>query len=281
MRKITLSIVVVSAALGLAGCSTMDEARIAEAGGVTPKGSAFNTGLYKGYLHQARLEAKEYDFRDGGRWAGKAIAASKDGKVSPEELAAWTLPKNSVGDLTGARARLVAALAAGAGAKIPGEAARAQVMFDCWVQEQEENVQPADIRACRSGFESALAKVEGALKPVAAKAPGKEMFIVYFNTDSDAITAETRAVLSLVRSAAAKASGRRVVLAGHTDRAGDNGYNDVLSRKRVDSVGAALIAAGLTASTVSKSIHGEKKPRVATEDGVREKQNRRVEITVE
>lgn len=281
MSRLTISIVAVSVAVGLAGCGTMDEDRIAEAGGVTPTGSAFSTGLYKGYLHQARLEAKEYDFRDGGRWAGKAIAASKDDKVAPEELAAWALPKESVGDLTGARARLVAALAAGAGAKIPGEAARAQVMFDCWVQEQEENVQPADIRACRSGFESALAKVEGALKPMAAKAPGKESFIVYFSTDSDAITSETRAVLSLVLSAAKKGSARKVVLSGHTDRAGADGYNDVLSKKRVDSIAASLVAAGLAASTVNKSIHGERKPRVATKDGVREKLNRRVEIVVE
>ena len=40
------------------------------------------------------------------------------------------------------RARLMAALSAGARDKAPIQAANAQVMFDCWMQEQEENFQP-------------------------------------------------------------------------------------------------------------------------------------------
>lgn len=282
MSRLTTSIVVAALGLGLAGCGTLVSDKIAAADAAKVQGSAFNAGLHEGYMQQAKLEAKEYDFRDAERWADKALAASGNAMVSPEELGAWDLPKGTEGDLTSARARLMAALAAGAATKAAADASRAQVMFDCWVQEQEENIQPNDIRACRSGFEMALAKAEGALVPrtAAVVPPVKKQFVVFFDTAGAKIRPESQAVLSLVLAAAQK-TGAKVTLAGHTDRAGAGTYNVVLSKKRVDAVAASLIAAGLAASTVNKSIHGEDKPAVATADGKREQKNRRVEITVE
>ena len=75
--------------------------------------------------------------------------------------------------LSAARERLVAALAGGAADKDPANAARAQVMFDCWMQEQEENFQPAHIAACRDGFTDAMGIVEAALKPAPAPVAAK------------------------------------------------------------------------------------------------------------
>ncbi len=39
----------------------------------------------------------------------------------------------------------------------PAVRARAQVMFDCWLNERAENVNPGDIRACRQELDRALA----------------------------------------------------------------------------------------------------------------------------
>lgn len=278
MRNFAAKFAVIIAATGLVACTNVAE-KLANVEKTTPTGSAFSTGLFKGYVHQARLEAKEYDMRDAERWTDKAALAARNASVGPEELAKWDLPKDFVGDLKGARGRLVAALAAGAAEKIPGQAARAQVSFDCWVQEQEENIQPDDIRACRGAFEDAMGKTEAALKPMAAAAP--KSFIVYFDTDSDKLNTGARSVVSLILDAARKAGAKKVVLAGHTDRAGALTYNDVLSKRRVDSVAAALVAAGLAASVVSKSEYGETRPRVATPDGKAEHENRRVEVRVE
>src|SRR3546814_7146483 len=65
-----------------------------------------------------------------------------------------------VGTLTSSRERLMAVLAAGAAQSDPTQAAEAQVAFDCWMQEQEENFQPDDIAACRDRFEAAMARSE-------------------------------------------------------------------------------------------------------------------------
>lgn len=281
MTKLTTSVATIVLALGLAGCGTTASDKIAAANSTVPKGSAFEVALHKGYVQQANFEAKEYDFENAEVWSDKAIAVAGGAKVAPEALAGRSLPKDTVPDITSARARLLAALAAGAAKKAPGDVAHAQVMFDCWVEEQEENVQPDDIRACRSGFEDALAKAKAAMQPMTAAAPGLKQFIVYFDTDSDDLTAGGRYVVSLILDAARKAGAKKVVLAGHTDRVGAMTYNDMLSKRRVDSVAAALVAAGLASSVVSKSKHGETMPRVATPDDTAERQNRRVEVRVE
>ena len=58
--------------------------------------------------------------------------------------------------LSGARSRLIAAFGAGARKRAPKQAAEAQLRFDCWMQEQEENFQPDDIDApCRQAVGNA------------------------------------------------------------------------------------------------------------------------------
>ena len=86
-------------------------------------------------------------------------------------LANWEIPEANVDVLTEARARLTAALDASGRSKAPKHAAHAQVMFDCWVEEQEENIQPEDIAACRDAFFIAIAAVEEALRPPPAPEP--------------------------------------------------------------------------------------------------------------
>jgi len=284
MTGARLSIAVGALALFAAGCTNSVSEKVAAVEGMSAQGSPFSAGLHKGYTYQAKLEAKEYDFRDARRWVGKAESSSKGTEVPPEDLANWSIPESAKADLSGARGRLLAALAAGAATKIPGDAARAQVSFDCWVQEQEENIQPDDIRACRGDFEDAMAKVEDALKPQQAAAPAPAPipgpFVVYFDNDSDKVRADEQQTLRLVLDAASKIEGAKVVVTGHTDRAGKDGYNMVLSKKRVDSVAASLISSGLASTAVEKGIFGEEKPAVATADGKSEARNRRVEITI-
>ena len=52
-----------------------------------------------------------------------------------------------------------------------------------------------------------------------------------------------------------------------------------LAERRNDSVQAYLTSKGIPAGRISSQAFGESMPRVPTADGVRELQNRRVEIT--
>jgi OmpA-OmpF porin, OOP family len=115
--------------------------------------------------------------------------------------------------------------------------------------------------------------------PPAAVAPQRQMFIVFFEFDKSTLTADGRRIVD--SAAAAYKSGKSgVQIAGYTDLAGTQQYNLALSKRRADTVKAALVRDGVPASAIDESWHGKENPRVPTADGVREPQNRRVEITM-
>ncbi len=69
------------------------------------------------------------------------------------------------------------------------------------------------------------------------------------------------------------------MLAGQADRSGPVTYNVGLSERRNESVQGYLTDRGIPQARISSEAFGESMPRVETADGVRELQNRRVEIT--
>ncbi len=221
-----------------------------------------------------------------------AAAGGKGG--APEAMAKRELPKNKVGELSTARGRLMAALAAGARDKAPIQAANAQVMFDCWMQEQEENFQPADIARCRADFMKALMAAEAAVKPapMMAKAPAPmakkamapkkvtQKFVVYFPFDSSKLTADSTRVVLRAIDAAKKLKAKRVDVWGHTDRAGSDTYNNKLSDVRTNAVAKVIKGGGISGRILGLGAFGENINAVKTPDGVKSPPNRRVEILI-
>ena len=115
--------------------------------------------------------------------------------------------------------------------------------------------------------------------PPAAVAPSKQMFIVFFEFDKSALTPDGAKVVAAAADAF-KSGKSGVTIAGYTDLSGTQTYNLALSHRRADVVKAALAKDGVPASAIGESWHGKENPRVPTADGVREPQNRRVEITM-
>jgi len=73
----------------------------------------------------------------------------------------------------------------------------------------------------------------------------------------------------------------RVTCTGHTDTAGPANYNMALSLRRANTVKDALVREGVPATAITVVGKGETALLVQTKDGVREPQNRRVEIVVQ
>jgi hypothetical protein len=73
-------------------------------------------------------------------------------------------------------------------------------------------------------------------------------------------------------------SGARVTAVGHTDTSGPDDYNMALSLRRANAVKGALVQAGVPPGAIDTVGQGEQGLLVPTADGVREPQNRRVEI---
>ena len=266
-------------ALVLSACAGTELQRAQE---MSPQGSAFNTSLYKGYVDLAASEYAEADYWDSDTFATRAISAGSGQLVRPEQIDRRALPEDKVGELMDARRRLTMALSTGASERKPAEAARAQVMFDCWMQEQEENFQPEDIARCRGATMAALDILEA--KPVAMAAPAPKLapvpgpYVVFFDTDSFELDEKALAIIKEAAGNASSAKVMKAVLSGHTDTAGSDGYNKELSRARVIAVGNALMEAGVSRKLVQKDYYGESKLRVATPDDTANQDNRRVEI---
>lgn len=264
-------------------------------------GTAFQQALHTEYVALAKSSKDEQDLNDAGFFLFKARASALGQTVGPQRVPARNLPADKVSVLSAARARLVAHLNPGdAMTRAPKTAAKAQAMFDCWMEQQEENHQPADIEACKSAFFAALKKlgpVKVVEKPMPAPAPAAAPapapapkpapppmampgpFVVFFGFDSVDLSAEAMATIRDAAAAAKNASPSKIVLSGHADRSGANAYNMQLSRHRVAAVGNALMEAGVSRKIIEQSRRGEDEPAVVTADGVREAANRRVEIT--
>ncbi len=112
----------------------------------------------------------------------------------------------------------------------------------------------------------------------AAVAQDAQPFRIFFDWGKPELTRDAEATLKEVAAAYRDAQPARVDVAGHSDRSGPAGVNLAASRRRAEAAKAFLIAQGIPASRIAVSAFGESRPIVATEDGVREAQNRRVEI---
>ncbi len=170
MLKMRGVFVVTGLAALLAGCS-LDGLELDKTRGLEPTGSAFGKAQFSEYVGRSQVEFTEGDYENSDLFALKAQAAAGGEDVAPEELADHTLPAETLDELDAARARLIAALDGNARTTVPELAAHVQLMFDCWVEEQEENRQPDDIAACRGAFLEGIAQLEAALPPKPVPAP--------------------------------------------------------------------------------------------------------------
>jgi len=121
---------------------------------------------------------------------------------------------------------------------------------------------------------SALAAAQ---QPVAAS---DGPFMVFFDWGKPDMRGDDAATLDQVAAAYRAHPGARLELTGYTDRSGSVATNLRAGRRRAEAVRNQLVERGVPISAISITSFGEERPLVPTEDGVREVQNRRVEISI-
>jgi OOP family OmpA-OmpF porin len=140
------------------------------------------------------------------------------------------------------------------------------------------------------GFRVALNSPEAARDAAPAAAPrafstpptgvvqSKQPYLVFFDFDKSTLTAEAKDVLKRAAGEMKEKGVVRIEVTGHADRAGSEKYNQGLSERRAMAVKQELNALGVGDSEIMTYAKGESQPLVMTKDGVREPQNRRVEV---
>jgi outer membrane protein OmpA-like peptidoglycan-associated protein len=114
--------------------------------------------------------------------------------------------------------------------------------------------------------------------PAPAAAPS---FMVFFDWDRSNLSAQALATIKQAAGAYKAKGSARITATGHTDKSGPEAYNMALSLRRANAVKDALVREGVPAQAIAVIGRGESQPLVQTADGVREPQNRRVEIVLQ
>jgi len=112
-------------------------------------------------------------------------------------------------------------------------------------------------------------------------APVAPSFIVFFDWDRSNLSAQALNTIKQAAGSYKTKGSARVTATGHTDKSGPESYNMALSLRRANTVKDALVREGVPATAISVIGKGETQPLVQTADGVREPQNRRVEIVIQ
>lgn len=115
------------------------------------------------------------------------------------------------------------------------------------------------------------------MQPRADEPPG---YVIFFDIGKASISARGAATISEAAAAARKPGVTSVEVTGHTDRAGSDRINEALSLRRARAVRDLLVKQGVPGGTISVQGLGESKAFMATEDGARAPENRRVEIVI-
>ena len=275
LSRITAYVVVGAAALALGGCaSNVKDAQMAEA-----TGSDFQMGLIEGYKKLADMEAAESDWQDARVFADRVLAIAGGADVMPESPSARALPADAKLEVEIAQARLETILDGGGRDKAGKATAMAQVGFDCWLQELEENFQPDDIANCKAMFEEGATAAEEALRPPPPKPVDKGPWEVYFAWDSAAIDGAAQQAINTAYTAHRKFKGSTVNISGHADTSGSSKYNQKLSEMRAKAVYEVFTLDLLVPEAqVSMTAMGEDGLAILTPDNTRELLNRRVVI---
>ena len=108
-----------------------------------------------------------------------------------------------------------------------------------------------------------------------------QKFLVFFDFDKSNLRADAQKIVADAADYAKKNGKARITATGHADTSGAPAYNLALSERRAKAVKAELARLGFNEKEVVVMFKGESQPLVATGDGVKEPQNRRVEIVLE
>ena len=119
-----------------------------------------------------------------------------------------------------------------------------------------------------------------AAAPAPAPRTDARTYLVFFDWDRADLTDRARRIIAEAAQVTTRVQVTRIEVNGYTDRSGTVRYNQGLSVRRAQTVADELVRLGVPRQAITTHGFGESDPLVPTADGVREPQNRRVEIVL-
>lgn len=237
-------------------------------------GTGFEAELAKAYKEQSVFEYYQMqDYKDAEHFALRAMRAADGFTVEPGFYEERRIEERFVPELEQAHALLIQALETKKVERNYPLLAKAQVKYDCWLEQIEENIQPEHIAACRQDFFRALGGLD---QPY----PDQKLFQVFFHTASAELTPIAKNMIREAARYAAVYDMHYIITTGNTDTQGTDANNDALSRKRAHAVREFLVKEAIRPEFIRLESKGEHNLMVPTPDDTSELKNRRVDILI-
>ena len=264
----------------------------------------FSKHLFDMYKEKANFEAeKMHDWNSAKLYSEKALEAAKGGKIEPENINYWKIPKEHKNQIKLAYDNLMS-IYESALIHDPYNLANAISSLDCWSEQQEENWQTWDINTCKDSFLESMHKI---YKNLAKNEKGERenskeksyendneiesnatlvtedinsniLQIIYFDFDKSELSSiskkEIKKFLEKYENVISK-----FLIVGHTDTKGTKEYNYKLSIERANVVKNLLIDLGIKEENIKILGKGEIDLHIKTNDEVPHPANRRAEIS--
>jgi outer membrane protein OmpA-like peptidoglycan-associated protein len=268
--KAVLKILFVGAVATLAACTSISEVKDERI-----EGTEFGHYLAREYRELALYEANvKHDNAAADYFSERAIASNNNLFVEPSLLEEYdNIPQERMAELAHARTELIVALLAMKKPDNYKPLAKAQVKFDCWLENTPEKNGQDLANSCKADFLAAMDEVIGNIHLT-------EAFMVFFPLNSVRLDKAAMQTLMVVARILKENEGIKVVLTGNTDTTGPESYNDTLSMRRARAVQKALHDLDVEGTQMELFAGGEHNLLVVTPDNTKELKNRRVDILI-
>jgi OOP family OmpA-OmpF porin len=266
------------AALLIGGCAGMGVQKLAQ---TQPQGSLFTIALAKEYLvFSSRESSQYYDQISASYFARKGLDAAIGVVVQPETLDRWSIPAEAQAEIQASRDRLLAAINTPTTADVSSQLASAQVNFDCWIEEQDENRQPENIAFCRNRYLDAMNQAE---QQLAAAKSGQSLlptspYNVFYKSGQTDVPIESNRVIDQLIALIKQINDYRMVIDGHADKTGSSVKNIAISDQRAKKMKSAIVLKGAADEKIKVFAHGDSSSK--GKKGVSSARDRRVDITL-
>lgn len=157
--------VTVCLSLSLTGCGGEKLGKLQRA---EPVGTPFQKALAKEYRAFATAEDSKGESFDTQYFADKGLRAAYGQETAPEKLSKWDVKEDSKPALIQARNDLLDVFHSGVPEQYPDKSARAQVLFDCWMMQEEQDIAPYEAY-CREDFLVLLDELVGYQQTILTK----------------------------------------------------------------------------------------------------------------
>jgi OOP family OmpA-OmpF porin len=271
--------------------------------------ASFPDNPFKEHLRTGYIELADYEWRNNNResakrFGRKAMTTITNLDPDMEGLYDRDLPLEKLNNLLGAKYYVEMANVAGFKTKHPEDAAIAQLMFDCWVEQSTKSHPADDKRPCKAEFdringniatfmaeanqqndekkEAIEAKVEKMKSSTEAETPWENMpehSLIFFKYNSTELGITAESIIEKVASDIHKFKPKKVIIAGNADLTGSYDYNMRLAMRRGQAVADLMIKKyGTDVGLLDVKAYGFNNPRFGENIKRKDVRNRYVKI---